>query len=77
MLVPNSSGSCLLCIVAIGARFTALGGEPVMQYVARWRMQLAAEVLRDERATIGELAFARAFKRAIGVSPGSVRRSTA
>jgi AraC-like DNA-binding protein len=58
-----------------------------MQYVARWRAQLAAHLLRDERATVGELAgrlgyrseaaFARAFKREIGVSPGSVGRSTA
>jgi AraC-like DNA-binding protein len=49
-------------------------------------MQLAADWPRDERATVGELAgrlgyrfeaaFARALKREVGVSPGSVRRST-
>jgi AraC-like DNA-binding protein len=53
-----------------------------MQYVARWRMQLAVSMLEDERVTVGELsdrlgyrseaAFSRAFKRIIGVSPGSV-----
>ena len=70
---------------AFAARFTELVGEPVMSYVARWRMQVAVAALRDEGATIGELAdrlgyrseaaFSRAFKRVIGVSPGAVRRS--
>ena len=69
---------------AFAARFTELVGEPVMQYVTRWRMQLALSALRDEGATVGELAsqlgyrseaaFARAFKRVIGVPPGTVRR---
>jgi AraC-like DNA-binding protein len=69
---------------AFAARFTDLVGEPVMQYVARWRMQVAAGALRDEGATVGELAarlgyrseaaFARAFKRITGEPPGAVRR---
>ena len=72
---------------AFAARFTDLVGEPVMQYVARWRMQVALGALRDEGATVGELAyrlgyrseaaFARAFKRIVGVPPGSVRRRPA
>jgi AraC-like DNA-binding protein len=55
-----------------------------MTYVARWRMQVAMSALREERTTVGELAdrlgyqseaaFSRAFKRIIGVSPGTVRR---
>ena len=67
---------------AFAARFTELVGEPAMQYVARWRMQLAVSMLEDERVTVGELsdrlgyrseaAFSRAFKRIIGISPGSV-----
>jgi AraC-like DNA-binding protein len=67
------------------SRFTELVGEPPMQYVTRWRMQVAHSALRDERATVGELAsrlgyrsesaFARAFKRVIGVPPGAVRRA--
>jgi AraC-like DNA-binding protein len=57
-----------------------------MQFVARWRMQLAADSFRDERATVGELAGRLGYRseaafagieREIGVSPGSVRRSTA
>jgi AraC-like DNA-binding protein len=72
---------------AFAARFTELVGEPVMQYVARWRMQVALSALRDEGATVGELAgrlgyrseaaFARAFKRVTGFAPGSVRRRPA
>jgi len=69
---------------AFAARFTELVGEPVMRYVARWRMHVAVAALKDERATVGELAdrlgyrseaaFSRAFKRVIGTSPGAVRR---
>jgi AraC-like DNA-binding protein len=72
---------------AFAARFTELVGEPAMHYVARWRMQLALSALRDDGATVGELAshlgyrseaaFARAFKRIMGVPPGAVRRRSA
>lgn len=68
---------------AFSARFTERLGESPMQYVTRWRMQLALSWLRDEGATVGELAlrlgyrseaaFSRAFKRVTGVSPGAVR----
>jgi AraC-like DNA-binding protein len=67
------------------ARFTELVGEPVIQYVTRWRMSVAVNTLRDEGATVAELAnrlgyrseaaFARAFKRTVGVAPGSIARA--
>jgi AraC-like DNA-binding protein len=69
---------------AFAARFTELVGEPAMQYLTRWRMNVAFDALRDDGATVGELAarlgyrseaaFARAFKRVVGVPPGAVRR---
>jgi AraC-like DNA-binding protein len=69
---------------AFAARFTDLVGEPAMRYVTRWRMQVAEDALRTEGAAVGEVAnrlgyrseaaFARAFKRVTGVSPGAVRR---
>jgi AraC-like DNA-binding protein len=69
---------------AFAARFSELVGEPAMQYVTRWRMQVAVNALREEGATVGELAsrlgyrseaaFARAFKRVIGAPPGAIKR---
>jgi AraC-like DNA-binding protein len=69
---------------AFAARFTALVGEPAIAYVTRWRMQVALAALRDEHATVADLAnrlgyrseaaFARAFKRETGMPPGAVRR---
>ena len=69
---------------AFAARFTQLVGEPVMQYVTRWRMYVAHDALRRDGSTVAELAgqlgyrseaaFARAFKRVLGTPPGAVRR---
>jgi AraC-like DNA-binding protein len=69
---------------AFAARFTDLVGEPVMQYVTRWRMQVALDWLHQDGVPVAELAsrlgyesepaFSRAFKRTIGVSPGGVAR---
>lgn len=64
-------------------RFVKFIGQPPMQYLARWRMQLAAGLLRDSGAKVidvalsvgyeSEAAFSRAFKRAVGVAPGAWR----
>jgi len=67
-------------------RFTTLVGQPPMQYLTNWRMQLAAQRLRESPesiATIGfgvgydsEAAFSKAFKREIGVAPAAWRRQS-
>lgn len=69
---------------ALADRFTNLIGEPPMRYCARWRMRIAANMLRDGRQTSGnvayevgfnsEAAFTRAFKREYGEPPATWRR---
>jgi AraC-like DNA-binding protein len=67
-------------------RFTTMVGHPPMQYLALWRMQLAARLLADGGAvaatatTVGyesEAAFSRAFKKLVGHAPGTWRRRSA
>jgi AraC-like DNA-binding protein len=65
------------------ARFTVLVGEPPLQYLTRWRMGRAAELLRDTRRRVAEIAddvgyesvpsFNKAFRRWQGESPTSFR----
>jgi AraC-like DNA-binding protein len=69
---------------AFAERFTELVGMPAMHYIARCRMYLAHRYLQERPVGLGELAslvgyqseaaFSRAFKRFIGISPGSVAR---
>ena len=64
-------------------RFTDYVGIPPMQYLQKWRLQIAASRLKDGDANIAtiaadvgyesEAAFSRAFKRVIGVSPAEWR----
>lgn len=65
-------------------RFAQLLGVPPMHYLARWRMQVAAEMLNRGNlnmaaiaAEIGyesEAAFSRSFKRMMGVTPSAWRQ---
>jgi transcriptional regulator GlxA family with amidase domain len=64
-------------------RFTKLVGQPPMQYLTHWRMQAAADLLRQQDAKVSEVAsevgydseaaFSRAFKKATGTAPAAWR----
>ncbi|CDF85607.1 DNA-binding domain-containing protein, AraC-type [Pseudomonas knackmussii B13] len=68
-------------------RFTAVVGQPPMQYLTLWRMHVAAQLLREGRGNVAQIgfavgyeseaAFSRAFKRQFGTSPGTWRRQSA
>ena len=65
-------------------RFAHFVQDPPMQYLTRWRMQLATRLLERQgvglaqvAAEVGyesEAAFNRAFKKCVGVPPGAWRR---
>ncbi|HEY0332555.1 MAG TPA: AraC family transcriptional regulator [Stenotrophomonas sp.] len=69
---------------ALHERFVELIGQPPMQYLAHWRMQLASRLLRDTPASVltialrvgydSEATFGRAFKRMVGLPPATWRR---
>ena len=68
----------------LAGRFSAHMGISPMQYLARWRMQLAVRHLENPLVSIAqagaevgyefEAAFNRAFKKVVGVPPGAWRR---
>lgn len=68
----------------LAERFTVLVGDSPMHYLAKWRMHVAAQQLRDGSDNVAQVAFAvgydseaafsRAFKRQFGESPGAWRR---
>jgi AraC-like DNA-binding protein len=70
---------------AFAARFNQLVGQTPMQYLTFWRMRKARQLLSESRlgtAAIAEqvgyqseAAFAKAFKKAVGVGPGAYRRN--
>ena len=69
---------------AFAKRFTEFTCESPMHYLGRWRMQLAARRLENPNVSIAqagvevgydsEAAFNRAFKKIMGVPPGTWRR---
>jgi AraC-like DNA-binding protein len=65
-------------------RFNDLVGEPPAAYLTRWRMELAARLLRESEQSVGriahlvgytsEFAFSRAFSKHRGEPPGRYRK---
>jgi AraC-like DNA-binding protein len=65
------------------ARFRALVGLPPLDYLVRWRMQIAARALRSTDRTVAaiaadlgyvsESAFSNTFKRVLGQPPSRYR----
>ncbi|HEY6824872.1 MAG TPA: AraC family transcriptional regulator [Steroidobacteraceae bacterium] len=72
---------------ALHERFVRYVGQAPMQYLASWRMQLGARLLRESTRLVAEIAlevgydseaaFARAFKRMVGMPPAAWRRAQA
>jgi AraC-like DNA-binding protein len=68
----------------LAERFADLVGLPPMHYLAKWRMQIASELLTGGSTNIAtvaaetgygsEAAFSRAFKKMVGVRPSAWRR---
>jgi AraC-like DNA-binding protein len=70
---------------ALHDRFVRLVGHAPMQYLANWRMQLGARLLSESHRNVAaiaqevgyasEAAFARAFKRSVGLPPAAWRNA--
>ena len=82
--VESLASAVALSRSGFAARFTELVGTPPLEYLARWRMTKAAQLLRESDVPLSELAttigyqseasFNRAFKRWDGRAPGTYRR---
>lgn len=70
---------------AFAARFSAQVGQAPLEYLAHWRMTLAARLLTESTTTLSDIAtsvgygseaaFSKAFARIIGQPPGAFRRA--
>ena len=70
---------------AFARQFRDLTGEPPMTYLTRWRMTVAARLLRETDLPIDSVAarvgygspfaFGKAFKKSMSTSPGAYRRA--
>jgi AraC-like DNA-binding protein len=85
--VERLAASCGMSRATLGRRFTEFVGESPGAYLTRWRLHVAARMLRTTDDSVGkiaravgytsEYAFSRAFSRAWGAPPGRFRRREA
>lgn len=81
--VESLARSVAMSRAAFAKRFADLVGEPPLAYVTRWRMDIAAKMLRESREPVAriagkvgyvsETAFAKAFRRRRQLAPGEYR----
>ena len=67
-------------------RFGSLVGDSPLQYLTKWRMQVASNLLSESDLSMADIAdqvgyqseipFNRAFKREVGTAPGAYRRQS-
>jgi transcriptional regulator GlxA family with amidase domain len=82
--VEELAGRVGLSRSAFHERFAAVIGQSPMQYLASWRMQVGAALLRNTNSPVASVAqevgydseasFGKAFKRLVGSTPGAWRR---
>lgn len=85
--VAGLAAECGTSRARFARRFTELVGEPPMSYLIRWRLALAADLLREPQLTVETVAtrvgysngfaLSSAFKRVRGVSPTTYRHHVA
>jgi AraC-like DNA-binding protein len=83
--VANLAAETGVSRATLARRFTELVGEPPMMFLTGWRLDLAADLLREPDATLESVArqvgygsgfaLSAAFKRVHGVSPRQHRRN--
>lgn len=81
--VESLAHAAAMSRAAFAKRFAELVGEPPLAYVTRWRMDIAAKLLRESREPVAriasrvgylsETAFAKAFRRRRKMPPGAYR----
>ena len=85
--VDDLAGGVGLSRSALHERFVQYLGQPPMQYLASWRIQVGARMLRESSRVVADIAlevgydseaaFARAFKRIVGMPPAAWRKAQA
>ncbi|MBZ4420289.1 AraC family transcriptional regulator [Myxococcus sp. RHSTA-1-4] len=81
--VESLAAKVALSRAAFARRFVELVGEPPLKYLTRWRMSLAAKILKTTSESVDEVAtrvgydsptgFGKAFQRYLRVAPGRYR----